>query len=457
VNGANIRADAFTSATGGWELIYQRWTQVASFDLRSGVNFIRLQTKRGAFPRLDRFRLARMDERMDSRVRELAATANLDARVLANFVNDPQQPWPTVGDIISYLPAEEQTQISEIDRQIASLEATVKPYPTVVSVADQKQSCDLPVHIRGDVYNVTSDTVPRGVPRLLGNALPAPTISSGRSGRLDLARWITDKRNPLTARVMVNRIWQWHFGRGIVGTPNNFGSLGQKPTNPQLLDWLAGEFMDHGWSVNHIQRLIMTSSTYRMSSKPSAQALALDPDNKFLSHFSRKRLEVESLYDAMASTTNIIVRQESGKPLDVEKDKNRAMYVLSSNRSPKGLGSEVRKMFELFDYDSSGVPIAQRPQSTTPAQSLFWLNGPLVQHFADRFAYRLLKMDKLDHVKRVEMAYLLALGRSPSRQESTEAMAYLESCTIDQHLDRQQAWTSFCQALYGTVEFRYVE
>jgi len=133
------------------------------------------------------------------------------------------------------------------------------------------------------------------------------------------------------------------------------------------------------------------------------------------------------------------------------------MYVLSANRSPKGLGPEVRKMFELFDYDSSGAPIAQRPQFTTPAQSLFWLNSPLVKHFADKFGERLLKMDKLSDPKRVEMAYLLALGRSPSKIESADALAYLSECTGKQGMKRPEAWSSFCQALYGTVEFRYVE
>ena len=164
-----------------------------------------------------------------------------------------------------------------------------------------------------------------------------------------------------------------------------------------------------------------------------------------------------ALYDAMASTTNIIVRQESGKPLDVDKDKNRAMYVLSSNRSPKGLGPEVRKMFELFDYDSSGSPIAVRPQSTTAAQALFWLNSPLAKHFAEKFAERLIKMDKLNDVKRVEMAYLLALGRSPSKEESADAISYITTSLAMPKMDREQAWASFCQALYGTVEFRYLE
>ena len=457
VNGANVCKDAFSTPTGGWDLIYQQWTTVATFDLRQGLNFIRLETKKGAFPRLDRFRLIKVEEQNERRAGEIAASEKLEPQVLSNFVNDPQQPWPTIGGIVPYLSPDDRQEVARIDQQIAALELTVKPYPTVVSLSDQAHPADCPVHLRGEVYSVSKEPNPRGVLRLLSDVLPSPHIAPSESGRLELARWITDKRNPLTPRVMVNRIWQWNFGRGIVGTPSNFGSLGERPTNPQLLDWLAAEFMDHNWSIKHIQRLILTSSTYRMSSIASAEAVARDPENKFLSHFSPKRLEVESLYDAMASTTNIIVRQEPGKPLDVDKDKNRAMYVLSSNRSPRGLGGEVRKMFELFDYDSSGVPIAVRPQSTTPAQALFWLNSPLVNHFADRFAARLLKMDRLDDVKRVEMAYLLALGRSSSKQESSDSMDYLKTCVDVQKLDRQQAWTSFCQALYGTVEFRYVQ
>ena len=457
VNGTVVAQSALAAPTGGWELIYQRWSDVCTCDLRDGMNFIRLETKQGSFPRLDRFRLRKVDESLSAEVSRLAASRTLDPVVLRSFVEDPQQPWPTIADIVPYLAPSEQDQIAALDGEISQLEKSVEPYPTVVSVSDQAKPADMPIHLRGDTYAVSAQPVPRGVPSLFDGVLDRPKIGAATSGRLQLAGWITDKRNPLTARVMVNRLWQWHFGRGIVTTPSDFGTRGAAPTHPELLDWLAAEFMQSGWSVKHVQRLIMTSSAYCMSSRASDEIVARDPENKLLSHFNVNRLDVESLYDSMASTTNVIVRQEPGGALDVAKDKNRAMYVLSSNRSPKGLGSEVRKMFELFDYDGSGATISQRPQSTTPAQSLFWLNSPLVRHFADNFAGRLLKMEKLTDPKRIEMAYLLALGRPPTKEEAAEATEYLGSCGDYQKMDRLAAWSSFCQALYGTVEFRYVE
>jgi hypothetical protein len=457
VNGEVVARSALNVPTGGWELTYQRWADVCNCDLRQGFNFIRMETKQGSFPRLDRFRLYEVDETIDPKVRAMASAQQLDPNILLDFAKDSEQPWPTVSGIVDYMSPPEKARVAEMDEQIARLEKSVTPYPTVVSVTDQIKPADMPVHVRGDVYAVLPQSVPRGVLHLFDSILPAPQIPADTSGRVQLADWITDKRNPLTARVMVNRLWQWHFGRGIVATTSDFGTRGTPPTHPELLDWLAAEFQDSGWSVKHIQRLIMTSATYRMSSRSVPETDTLDPDDKLLSHFPRNRLDAESLYDAMASTTNIIVRQESGQPLDVEKDKNRAIYVLSSNRSPKGLGPEVRKMFDVFDYDSSGSPISVRPQSTTATQSLFWLNSPLAKHFADKFAERLLKMDKLNDVKRLEMAYLLALGRSPSEQESSDAGAYLTSCIEQEKMNRQDAWSAFCLALYGTVEFRYVQ
>ena len=209
------------------------------------------------------------------------------------------------------------------------------------------------------------------------------------------------------------------------------------------------------WSIKDLQRLILTSSTYRISSH--AASPNSDPDNQFLSHFPRRRLDAEELFDAMFTTRNIMPRQPSGQPLDVEKSKGRALYVLTSGRSPEGLGLEVRKMLSLFDYDPSGAPIAERPTSQTPAQSLFWLNSPLVKYYADKFAERLLKMDRLDDAKRVEMAYLIAVGHPPSQAMNDQSLDYLKRCDEDDGLTKRQAWAKLCQAVFGSNAFRYVD
>ena len=153
----------------------------------------------------------------------------------------------------------------------------------------------------------------------------------------------------------------------------------------------------------------------------------------------------------------MIPRQEPGRPLDVEKSAQRAMYVLTNGRAPQGLGADVRKFFGLFDYDMSAAPIAARPASQTPAQSLFWMNSPLVKYMAARFADRLLKMDQLDDAKRVEMAYLLTVGREAGGDIKQHALAYLAAAQAEEGLSREEAWAQFCQSLYATAEFRYVE
>lgn len=152
----------------------------------------------------------------------------------------------------------------------------------------------------------------------------------------------------------------------------------------------------------------------------------------------------------------MIPRQAPGRPLDADKAGQRMMYILTNNRSPQGLGAEVRKMYALFDYELAGVPVATRATSTTPAQALFFMNNPLPKYLADRFADRLLKMTALDDPKRVEMAHLLALGRPPSKAMADQALAYLAECER-QGMDRQAAWSNLCQALYATAEFRYIE
>ena len=462
VNGKTVTEEALSQSTGGWGLTHQRWGTLATFELRKGLNFVRLNAKEGNFPRIDRLRLSASDEKREAAARRAAESEKLHPQVLSNFVLDPRQPWPTVAGIVAYLDAPHRRALDALTAEMGQLAGSLRPHELVVSVADQPGPVDLPIHIGGDVYRTSAGTVPRGALQLFNNVLPPPGASAGGSGRLELARWLTDPRHPLTARVMANRIWHWHFGRGIVATTSDFGSRGAAPSHPELLDWLAAEFRDNGWSMKHLHRLILTSSTYRMSGTPAdtetaSRAATVDPDNKLLWHFGRRRLEAEAVYDAMRSTTNMIPRQAPGGPLDPEKSKDRMMYLLTNGRSPKGLGVEVRKMFPLFDCELSGRPLPERPASATPAQSLFFMNNPLPKYMADRFAERLLKMDKLTDEKRLEMGYLLALGRPPSDGMKKQAMAYLEQSVAADGGTKQEAWSDLCLALYGTAEFRYVD
>jgi hypothetical protein len=454
-NGKTVTETALSQSTGGWDLKYQRWDTLATFELRKGLNFLRLGLKSGSFPRLDRLRLTANNEATEQQIGRTASAAGLDARLLKNFVRDPANPWPSVSGVVPHLDDAAKRAVAALQQEAAALAEQIKPYEQIVAVTDQPRPIDMPVHVRGETYgDAAQRNVPRSALRLLDGVLPRPSISAGSSGRLELARWITDPRNPLTARVMVNRMWGWHFGRGIVATPSDFGTRGEPPTHPELLDWLAATFMEQGWSVKQLNRLIVTSSTYRMASAGGAD----DSENKWLSHFPPRRLEAEAIYDAMRSTTNMIPRQPAGMPLDYEKSAQRAMYVLTNGRTPPGLSGEVRKFFTLFDYDlSSATHIAERPTSQTPAQSLFWMNSPLVKYMAERFAERLLKMDRLDDAKRVNMAYLLAVGREPGDAARRQALAFIETAQREDAISRQDAWARLCQALYATAEFRYVE
>lgn len=497
INGEAATKDALTAPTGGAALTYQRWDVAAEFELRVGLNFMRLIAKGGSFPRIDRLRLVRIDESNEVRLNAIAAERGLSPVLLRQWAYWPADPYPTPSGVERFLPQSDADALAAIDREVETLTASIKPYPLAVAVTDLADPVDLPVHLRGQTYRESAYLVPRGVPRFLDHALPRPEIARDQSGRLELARWLTDPRHPLTARVMVNRVWGWHFGRGLVDSPSDFGSRGSTPTHPELLDYLAATWIEQGWSLKQLHRLILTSATYRQSSRkepvnvvtgadastsnrspsdPSSSPVPVnnpceepatksqgsrraaseaDPDNKLLSHFPRRRLEAEALYDAMLSTTNALVRQPSGQPLEFARSSNRAMYTLTTGRSPPGLGVDVRKMLTLFDVEMDGQPIGSRSTSATPAQSLFWLNSPLVNYFADRFAERLLKMDKLSDEKRVDMAHQLALGRSPDKAMAQQLLAFVRQAEEDGN-SKQEAWSRLCQALYASTEFRYL-
>jgi hypothetical protein len=280
------------------------------------------------------------------------------------------------------------------------------------------------------------------------------------SGRLELATWMTDPKHPLTARVIVNRLWQWHFGRGIVDTANDFGSRGSTPTHPELLDWLAATFVEQGWSMKKLHYTIMTSATYRQGSaggdpRPEARGQRSD-STALLASFPRRRLEVEAIYDAMLASTGKVARQTPGEPLDFSRSADRMMYVLTSGRSPAGLGGEIRKMFSVFDYDPTGEPLARRESSNTPAQSLFWLNNPIPKHFAGVLAKQLIALDKMTDEQRLDRVYLLAIGREPAKDVKAAVMVFI----ADQEktgAGQEGIWKQVCLAVFASNEFRYLD
>jgi hypothetical protein len=278
---------------------------------------------------------------------------------------------------------------------------------------------------------ITDGNVPTELP-------PAEGHTSGR--RRALAEWLTSTGNPLTARVAVNRIWHHHFGRGIVASLDNFGKMGDKPTHPELLDWLALEFMQRGWSIKQMHRLIMTSDAYRMASQfADADDLAKDPDNQYLWRFRMERLDAEIVRDAILAVSGALNREMFGPPVfpkiqseilasmdkgiwnreeDGSKVWRRSVYVYRKRGLPF-------PMFEVFDLPDQNLTCGRRNVSTVPTQALMLLNDEWVIRQAKLFADRVHEMAGNDPAKQVEVSYEIALGRPPDPEERTAAIGFL--------------------------------
>ncbi|MCB1207253.1 MAG: DUF1553 domain-containing protein, partial [Verrucomicrobiae bacterium] len=301
------------------------------------------------------------------------------------------------------------------------------------------------------------DPVPRGNPGLAGSELTAAfPIPADASGRLQFAEWLTHPEHPLTARVMANRIWHWHFGTGLVRTVDDFGKRGVPPSHPELLDWLACELIDSGWSIKHLHRLILSSATYRASSARTPENLARDPDGTLYSRFPSRRLEVEAIYDGMLTSIGKVPRQAAGSPLDTSKSKDRALYILTSSRSPLGMGIEIRKMFPLFGFDDSGRPMHDRDENVTTAQALWWLNNPLPRYYATKLAEKLVK-ECPDPRERALTLHETVLGRPPGSGAETAMLGYAKDLVTLRGLSETEAWTRVALGLFSSNAFRNLE
>ena len=313
---------------------------------------------------------------------------------------------------------------------------------TLHIVRDLKPN-DLPIYDRGDV-ETPGKTVPRGWLQVLSKGEPVK-FQQG-SGRAELARQITDPTNPLTARVMVNRVWDLLFGKPLARTTSNFGAMGDKPTHPELLDDLAIGFMQNGWSVKHLIRELVMSATYRQSSSGSAANAQLDEANDHLWRMNRRQLGIESWRDAIMATAGTLTLEGGpSQNLDSSAHHQRTIYSQVSRR-------ELNKTLMLFDYPDANVHAARRSSSTTPTQKLFVMNSPFIIEQSKKLARRLQQTGN-DDASRIRHAYELLFAREPEAEELAIAQEFLKQPGGSDFT----AWEQFAQALLATNEMLYVD
>jgi hypothetical protein len=315
------------------------------------------------------------------------------------------------------------------------------------------------IHLGGDFTRKGAPVKP-GVPAVL------PPLGTDSPNRLDFARWLVDKRNPLTARVTVNRIWQRYFGKGIVDTESDFGTQGEKPTHPELLDWLALEFMERGWSQKAVHRLIVTSAAYRQDSKVRADASAVDPDNRLLARQNRLRLDAEIIRDSALVASGLFSAKVGGPsvypPLppganDITQVRREWPTATGPDRYRRGLytffqRSAAHPALLLFDAPDASVSCTRRIRSNTPLQALISLNDEASIEFAEGLGGRMLKEASAEDTERIRYGWLLALSREPQQNEIDRMLRFVRA-RRDSKDEEPAVWTAAARVLLNIDEF----
>lgn len=369
-------------------------------------------------------------------------------------------------------PAERQAKFIAFRRKMADPRNTA-PRHFAMGALDQPVPVNQAILPRGELDKAGA-VVPRGMLNITCMG-PSPTIPGNESGRLELARWIASPKNPLTSRVIVNRIWEHLFGRGLVRTVDNFGSMGETPSHPELLDHLAGRFVQEGWSVKGTVRQIMLSAAYQQSSAFNKEKFGVDPDNRLVWRMSQRRLEAEAIRDSMlAASGRLNLTAPVGSPAlalpPVEIGKRLTAFGAASMSTSDHRSiylpifrDALPEVLQVFDMADADVVDGARDVTTVAPQALFVLNNPFVSQQAKGVVDRIVAAKPPTYAARLEMAYKLTLGRSPSAAERERATAYINGATRDawgRAGDRASAettaWSSFCQALFACAEFRYV-
>ncbi|MCA9122567.1 MAG: DUF1553 domain-containing protein [Planctomycetaceae bacterium] len=345
--------------------------------------------------------------------------------------------------------ADRDRRIATLRTQIQQLESAMPARAQVMAVAESTP-VDLPVHIRGNHLNLAERSIARSTPRVFDVAMNRVEVPANDNGRLQLAAWIADPSNPLTARVMVNRIWQYHFGEGLVRSSSNFGVRGEYPSHPELLDWLASEFVASGWSIKQMHRLIMNAAAYQRSSDFNAKAVKLDPENRWLARYPIRRLEAEAIRDSLLAVTNELDRTLGGTLLESSNKKRVTMspddpVYTSTRRSVYLPAIRIRgfEMFSIFDVSENGQHVAQRPQTMVAQQALFLMNNSLVLRRANCLAY-IVSQQPGPFEERTNWLYRVLYGRPATEQETaTLELAFdeLASSNVSRDGERADLWT----------------
>jgi len=366
-------------------------------------------------------------------------------------------------------------RLDELKKEITALELRIghgeyfhPGKPQAIAVQDVEKPADMRVTIRGNPYAL-GDTMPRGLVRVAMWG-PQPKIPAGQSGRLELADWIADARNPLTARIAVNRVWQKLFGEGLVRSVDYFGTRGDTPSHPKLLDHLAHHFMKEGWSQKKLIRMLALSRTYRLA---SGNPPSKDPENKLLTRMNRQRLDAESIRDAMLVASGRLAAPSGGPGLPLEfpenitglpltEKGNHPQFSLKKERESQavertlylpvvrtGTQPGTARLRDVFDFPQPAQFTSKRSETTVPTQSLYLLNADLIRERGEDLAKTLLAIQE-DDASRLARLWLRVLNRPITAAEREDALAFLQTSKA---AGETPAWTELARALFGTNDF----
>jgi hypothetical protein len=402
-------------------------TQQQELDAKNDV--IKAQTKEGVSPKI-----LPLERGMYYLLKDLQAEP---AKKLGKSSGGPFFFSPD--EVGGYLGSVSKDYFDTLRSRIYKLKAALPPeYAYYPVIKDKAKPENLHVYIRGN-KETPGEEAPRQFLAILSPGKQTPFTKG--SGRLELAESIADPKNPLTARVMVNRIWLHHFGAGLVGTPSNFGLLGEAPTNPELLDYLANRFVENGWSIKAMHREIMLSKTYALSSEYSEANVAVDPEAKLMWRVNARRMDVEAMRDSLLFVAGKLDTKIGGPAIPIEDEKNtrRTIYATISRAKPAPL-------LRLFDFPDPNETSERRIATNVPLQQLFFLNSDFVRVQAEALAKRI--GSGPSERAAIETAYRILFGRVPTAEELRLGLEFLAG--------QQQSFASYLSALLSSNEFNYV-